>query len=77
MPLENVLIQLAAQLSEFIGSGGTVGAVTHALCTAVIATVQPQVKLQLDLVKRYAGCRPEKNVPCRHGETEKSIQIDR
>ena len=69
-------MQLAAQLSEFVGSGGTVGAATHALRTAVIATAQPQAKLQLDLVKRYAGCRPEKNVPCRHGETEKSIQIE-
>ena len=69
-------MQLAAQLPEFIGSGGTVGAATHALRTAVIATAQHQANLQLDLIKRYAGCRPEKYVPCRHGETERSIQID-
>ena len=45
MPLKNALIQLAAQLSELVGSGGTVGAVTHALRTAVIATAQPQAKM--------------------------------
>ena len=73
MQLGNALMQLAAQLPQLVGSRRFVDAVANALRTLVIAIIQQQAKLQLDLVNWYARWGYERREHLQHSETERSV----